>query len=409
MPSEQELLRTLDDEPRVPSTVDVRRAIVAGRRRQVRRRAGYAGAAAVTVLAVAGASMAGRLVSDATPGPAATPRPVASTKAQPKPAYQIPGTPGWTPPPATPPTSCTLDRLEVPDRAKAGLVSNADPSGRYIVGRAYPRGGGYQAVLWDNGKVRKVVLPGDIEESLSDVNSAGLAVGWSWTGKTDADMGPVPYAYQGGRVTKLPGVVRGQAEAVNEAGAIAGEDSKARAAVVWPSATAKPIRLPVPKKAESSTAGDIDEDGTTVGTIDDLTPYVWFSDGTHRPLPLPKGVEGARAFTVRNGWATGIGDTKGNGTAALRWNVRTGEVRVFDQFLVRASTANAHGWQVGTDQKGRGLLVTDSSTVVLPDLAIHRPGELTNIGTTLSDDGRLITGQADEENSDIQAVVWRCA
>ncbi len=412
MPSEQDLLRTLDDEPGTPSTVDVRQAIVTGRRRRTRRRAGYVGAAAFTVLAVAGASMAGRLVSDAAPQPAATPQPAASTAtAKAKSAYTIPGIPGWTPPPATPPTECTLQPLPAGDGAKGGLVSGADPTGSYIVGRTYPRSGGYQAVLWYDGKVREVELPGDLEESLTDVNPDGLAVGWSYTGKTDADTGPVPYAYRAGRVIKLPGVARGHAEAVNEAGAIVGDDVQARAAVLWASVTAKPVRLPVPAGTSTSTASDIDVDGTTVGTLDDEQPYVWFPDGRHRRLALPevggKPVLAARAFTVRNGWATGVGDLQ-DGTAALRWNVRTGEVRAFGEFLIRASTANAHGWQTGTDREGRGLLEADGRKVTLPDLVFHHAGDLTNIGTTLSDDGRIIAGQADARNGEIQAVLWRC-
>ncbi len=240
---------------------------------------------------------------------------------------------------------------------------------------------------------------------------AVLAVGWSYAGKSDADIGPVPYAYQAGRETRLPGVVRGSAEAINEAGAIVGQDDRARAAVVWASTTAKPVRLPVPAGTSSATASDVDEDGTTVGTLDDEAPYVWFPDGTHRRPPLPKVAGGpvpaARAFTVHNGWATGVGDLE-RATVALRWNVRTGEVRVFDQFAIRAGTANAHGWQVGTDSQGRGLLVANGRTVVLPDLAFHEPGGLTNIASTLSDDGRIIAGQADDRKGDIQAVVWRC-
>jgi uncharacterized membrane protein len=218
----------------------------------------------------------------------------------------------------------------------------------------------------------------------------------------------------------------GSASGINDAGAIVGEDEQARAAVVWPSATAKPFRLPVPAGARGATAADIDEDGTTVGTIDDRQPYVWFPGGTHRELPMPDlgggpAVE-ARAFTVRNGWATGVatgaagqdGTRTDQGTgeevkvAAVRWNVRTGEVQVTEDLQIRASTANAHGWQVGTDKQGRAVLIADDRTVVLPDLAGHEAGGLANIANTLSDDGRTIGGQSDDATGTIQAVVWRC-
>jgi hypothetical protein len=213
-------------------------------------------------------------------------------------------------------------------------------------------------------------------------------------------------------------VQRGEASAINDAGAIVGE-SATDGAVVWPSATAKPFRLPTPAASKGASATDIDEDGTVVGNLPLDVPYVWFADGTHRELPLPtidgETAAGARVFTIRNGWATGVADASvdgrkyGSGAAhAVRWNVRTGEARVFGQLEIRASTANAQGWQVGTDKQGRAVLVTDSATVVLPDLAVHTPGNLDNIPNALSDDGRTIAGQSDDKTHTIQAVVWRC-
>jgi uncharacterized membrane protein len=410
MPSEVDLLQSLDDEPTAPSTVDVRRAIAAGRRRRrIRRGAGYAGAAAVTALAVAGASVAGGLVNPARPHAA------------------VPGT-GGKAQAVTPPTSCVLDRLPAPDNAPMALVSGADPAGRYLVGRSYPKAGGYQAVIWHDGTVRKVMLPGDLEESLRDVNSTGTAVGWSYAAGSGADTGPVPYVYQDGRVSKLPGVRRGSAYAINDAGAIVGDDDTGHAALLWPSATAKPVRLPVPAGTSEAIALDIDQDGTAVGTINNERPYVWFPDGTHRELPMPsldgKRAVTARVFSIRNGWATGVatngvggkgdnpktraGKAAGARTGAVRWNVRTGEVRVVGGLDLGTSAVNAQGWQVGTDEQGRAVLVAGAATVVLPDLAGHQPGGLANIATTLSDDGRTIGGQSDDATGTIQAVVWRC-
>nr|BFE70800.1 hypothetical protein GCM10020092_041010 [Actinoplanes digitatis] len=129
----------------------------------------------------------------------------------------------------------------------------------------------------------------------------------------------------------------------------------------------------------------------------------------------------ARVFSVRNGWATGVatdgtgakGDARkkavGGATvaAAVRWNVRTGEVRVFADLTMGATAVNAHGWQVGTDRQGRAVLVADR-TVVLPDLAAHEPNGLGNIASSVSDDGRTVGGQSDDATGTIQAVVWRC-
>ena len=94
--------------------------------------------------------------------------------------------------------------------------------------------------------------------------------------------------------------------------------------------------------------------------------------------------------------------------SAVRWNVRTGEVRTTAALDIGATAANAHGWQVGTDKQGRAVLVTDTATVVLPDLASHQPGGLATIANTVSDDGRTIGGQSDNAAGVIQAVVWRC-
>ena len=429
MPSDADLLKSLDDQPRQPSTVDIQRAIADGRRRRrTRQAAGYAGAAAVTAVAVAGASVAGGVFTDPAPRVAATGKARPSASVPPKPAYTIPGDPGWRAPAATPPTRCTLDRLPAPDGAPMALVSGADPAGRYIVGRSYPRGGGYQAVLWHDGQARKVKLPGDVEESLRDVNSQGTAVGWSYN-----EAGPVPYVYRDGKVAKLPGVKRGSANAINDAGAIVGEDEGAHVAVVWPSATAQAIRLPTPAGTGRAGARDIDEDGTTVGSLDDERPYVWFPDGTHRELPMPT-IGGTRAttarvFTIRNGWATGVAETGGGrdggkpgaeasagagekapapATTAVSWNVRTGEVRTSDEFDLRADAINAQGWQVGLSKQGRAVLLAGAAPVKLPELAPHEPGGLTTIPSTLSDDGRIVAGQSDDATDTIQAVVWRC-
>ena len=440
MPNELDLLMSLDDEPRGPSRVDIQRAIADGRRRRVRHGVAYTGAAAVTALAVAGASVAAGVLRDSPTQAAATGTSGTAVPTPAKAPYAIPGTAGWSVPAATPPTSCTLDRLPVPDNVPAALVSGADPTGRYLVGRSYPKAGAYQAVIWHDGKADTVMLPGDVEESLQDVNSAGTAVGWSFVGGAEEDTGPVPYVYQDGKVSKLPGVRRGSAYAINNAGAIAGDDA-GDAALVWPSAGAEPIRLPLPPGASKAMARDIDEDGTVVGTmtmtgqttpsaagVAPAVPYVWLPDGTHHLLPMPT-LDGepaatASVFRVRNGWAIGVAsrDTRAGATGAagtgdadpaaetraVQWNVRTGEVRVFDDLRFGAETTNAHGWQVGMDRQGRAVLRTDAGTVVLPDLAGHRPGGLSTIATTLSDDGRTIAGQSEDPSGKIQAVVWRC-
>ncbi|GAA0560728.1 hypothetical protein GCM10010172_49890 [Paractinoplanes ferrugineus] len=415
MSSEIELLRSLDDEPPIPSTVDVGGAVESGRRRNRRRGLGYAGVAVLTTAALTGVAVSG-VSSPKTPAKLAA-KPSVSPSF--RPTFTIPGTPGWTAPAAPAPTSCTVAKLPMPAGVPMAIAGAADPSGQYVVGRTYPKGGGYVAALWHGDKITKVDLPGDLEENLSDVNSAGTAVGWSFNAK-----GEVPFVYVAGKARKLAGPANGSAQAINNAGAIVGSDSvggprAASNALLWPSATAKPIKLPVPAGVRDATASDIDEDGTTVGHLDLKTPYVWFPDGTHRKLPLPtyqgKTAVAARAFSIRNGIAIGVADeidgAKGPGKGqmwAVKWNVRTGEATVLDGFDMRPDAINAQGWMVGIDKSGYAILSAGGAPIRLPMIADHKPGDLTNIPNAISDDGRTIVGQSDNANGVIQAVKWTC-
>ncbi|WP_433831440.1 hypothetical protein ACQP2E_13525 [Actinoplanes sp. CA-015351] len=390
-----DLLRTLDDEPDTPSTVDIRRAIAAARRKRALRRGVLgASAAALTVLA----SAAGFVITK----PSAVVPPAVIATSVPAPSA-----------PASAPrlASCVLSRLPVPGKEPMALVSGGDPTGEWIVGRTYPKSGGYQAVIWHDGTVTAVMLPGDLEESLQDVNPSGTAVGWSY----DAS-GPVPYAYRDGKVTRL--AATGSALAVNEAGRIAGDDGKGHP-VVWESVGSPPVRLGVPAGTADAQARDIDLDGTVVGSLGLEIPYVWMPDGTHRELPMPE-IDGkpaaiAQAFDIRNGWVTGMASTKSlkgsRGTApviAVRWNLRTGVTEVVDGLQYPADAVNAYGWQIGTDRKGYAVVLTGDDVVRLPDLASHRQDGTATIASTVSDDGSIIAGQSDDAGGTIQAVTWRC-
>jgi uncharacterized membrane protein len=418
MPSETDLLRSLDPEPPQPSTVDITRAITAGRRRRTHRAVGYAGVAAVTTLAVAGTAIFAGTNRDQAP-PSKTVAAGPSKTAKPKGHFTIPGTTGWQAPAATVPSSCTIERLTVPDGVKMALISGADSTGSYLVGRSYPKGG-YQAVIWHNGKGAKVNLPGDLEEDLQGVNASGTAVGWSYQGKSDADIGPVPYAYANGKVVKLKGG-HGQAYAINDAGAIVGDVGDH--AAVWTSPGEPPVLLPVPDGTQKSTAVAIDEDGTVVGSLDLKVPYVWFADGAYQALPLPlingKKAVSARVFEIRNGWAIGVADAselarsgKAKGAqgnmSAVRWNVRTGETQVVTGWDAMAENLNAQGWEIGITDQGRPALLAGGKRIALPELAKHDAGTLSTIPKTISDDGKIISGQSDDAADVIHAVIWRC-
>ncbi|MEV7623622.1 hypothetical protein [Actinoplanes sp. NPDC089786] len=419
MPSEVDLLRSLSDEPDTPSTVNIRKAMDVGRRRRVRRSAGYAGAAALTAIAVTGTSVAINLAAG---DQAAPPAPEAAAGGKPKPSASAPA----VAPTAKAPAGCVIHRLKPPDNAPMALVSGADPTGKYVVGRSYPKAGGYQAVIWNDGKGKKVMLPGDSEESLQDVNSAGDAVGWSYQGEA---VGPVPYAYAGGKVIKMRGPKYAEPRAINNAGVVVGvangANLSAGAGLRWPSPTAEPVPLPVPAGTTSTRPMDIAEDGTIVGGLNFETPVMWTADGEMRELPMPE-IDGrpaavAQAFDVSDGWATGMASTEkiapGSGGGAksasapifaVRWNLRTGQAQVVKQLKDPADEVNALGWMVGTDAKGYATLVAGGTAVRLPDLGKNPGDGVTTIATTISDDGRFIAGQSDNKDEVIQAVVWRC-
>lgn len=309
---------------------------------------------------------------------------------------------------AAEPTQCVLEVLPIPNGDPMALTSGVDPTGRYIVGRTYPQGGGYRAVIWKDGLPTAVDLPADEEESLADVNSEGTAVGWSYQDLENA----IPYVYSGGQVSALPGVKYGHATEINDAGVILGEDAEG-APLVWPSATDEPTLLPLPEGTRFATANGLDEDGTVVGNLDFEQPYVWFADGTHREIPLPV-IDGVQAESglvgdVRNGWVVGwAARPDGPGSVGFRWNLRTGESRMFDEFPAGADAVTGQGWQVGLAQEFRALYVTDTGAIKLPALFDHPVGGLTNLPDAVSDDGSLVTGQSEDEAGVIKPVVWRC-
>ncbi|GAA2622715.1 hypothetical protein GCM10010399_62450 [Dactylosporangium fulvum] len=401
-----ELLGPLSTDPLQPSSIDVGRAMQEGRRRRARRTAVTSGVAGLTVLAMAGVPVAitsmqktdnSTLVeASASAAPPATAAPSASPPVTAAPSASSP------PPKAPPvPTSCKAERLPIPDNVTMALVTAADPTGRTIFGRSYPQPGTNQVILWRDGKATKIDVPGDAQ-AINSVNAGGTAVG-----ESTVDGKPVAWLFSDGKVTRLPGGDGATAEGINAGNVIVG--SRNRRPLIWRTPASDPVELPLPDGASNGEAHAIDDDGTAVGTITTGTgsvAYAWAADGTGRILPTvgDPGNLGYTAFTVRNGWATGVSTATG-----LRWNLRTGQVEAVPGINIRPSTANTSGWMVGTDMQGRGVLIAAGRTLVLPDVFVHRPGGFSNLPKTISDDGRVLAGQADDTDHVIHAVVWRCS
>lgn len=313
-----------------------------------------------------------------------------------------------------PPTSCAIQRLGEPAGSTLSIVTGADPTGRYLVGRGYPDdpNNNYRrdVVLWDNSRrPTPVDVPG-IDQQLADINSSGVAVGSSYDPDTWGLM--TPWIYRNGKVKALPGVGSGDAVGINERGQIAGNrDGEGDGPVWWPDSKSRPVDLKLPEGAVHGRTHDIDTDGTIVGVVTDADfvdrAYVWRPDGVAKQLPLPSGHGPmSRAFGIRNGWITGLAGGP-DGIVALRWHLRSGEVRVYPEFDIRADAANRYGWLVGSSVKGKGLFVSDTNVLSLPGLADHNE-PLGDIAVTISDDARVIAGQALDSAGNIRAVRWRC-
>jgi uncharacterized membrane protein len=412
------LLRPLDREPAAASTINIDLAMREGRRVRRRRTA----TRAVAAIAAAGLVLVGGVTAVAAlrgpagdPDTTATPDAASASASASTGPSASPSESTWptrrpadpaAPPPV--PTRCTLSQLPVPDGVKMALVTGADPTGRFIVGRSYLGDGDKQTLMWRDGKVQKVPLVGS-EPVLNDVTTSGTAVGLNYF-----DDGPTPVVYRDGAVTRLAldGAKDGEARGINENGVIAGTLDRT-VPVRWAGPGSSPEKLPLPAASRTGQASDIDEDGTIVGWVGDrAAAYVWFPDGTHRELPAPT-ADGKRpteidASSIRNGWVTGTAQYAVGVWRVVRWNLNTGEAAVFPELHIRAYGINKHGWLVASAVGPTGLIRTDTGTVTLTGLSSKSTSAGSVDPTTISDDGRIVAGQADDSSETIRAVIWHC-
>lgn len=297
------------------------------------------------------------------------------------------------------------------------IVTAADPTGRYIAGRGYPKDPlanlDRYPVVWEDGVPRAVDIPG-IDQSVTDLISTGdgVAIGYdeqSWAGQA--------FRYSRGTVTGLPELGEVFRLAINERGDIAGTHHTpegVRPFVVRAAGpSAAPVDLPLPVGTSHGEATDIDEDGTVVGFVGDATgadrAYRWTPEGAGRNLLVPAGTgKDSRALVVRGGWVAGwvAGNNPGE-FLALRWQLSTRDVQAFPRLFTAAAGVNADGWLTGTDQQGRALLVAGDGDLSLPGL-VEDIGMNSDRAEVLSDDGHTIAGQATDNANRLRAVVWRC-
>lgn len=400
------LLEEVADEARVYAVVASAKA--GGRRRRRVRRIVAAGSAAVAVLGVAAATYIG-LGRDSGTIPdvvVASPSPTESGLAF--------------------PTSCTVELLPTPDGyPPKATVTGMDPTGRFILGRAYPGDGRPNVLVWDNGVVAAAHMPGS-EPTLTDVNTAGIAVGYT----VYADDTFQAFFYRDGVLTKLAD--RASAFQINEAGAILGQLGHGTTwqPVVWPSASAQPVTLELPSDLPIAIPVQLFDDGTVIGYATDLTgnvgvrrPVLWHPDGSRVDLQWPAlpGPDGKplsvyRLDPGRGDWA--VVEAYSEQTtfrATYVWNVRTGETRPLAQ---AADLVGARAWSIERGGGSDDSLVSEHRSLTLPRLAGAEHDGVDTRGITLrvtaiSDDGRVIGGYVTDINAtfgydDMRPLAWRC-
>lgn len=338
------------------------------------------------------------------------------------------GTGGPSPSPSTAPpvpVNCRVEKLPVPAGHPRSMVTGGDPSGRFLVGRAYASTGytdRHPLLIWDGDRMTTVDMPGS-DESFNDVNGSGVAVGSSFgTGdRTSA------YVYRDGRLDALRPPAGGAgasvaATAVGEDGTIAGSagDVGQYRPLVWRDTGAPAQPLPLPDGLPSGKASDVDTDGTVLGTVSDLgSPghepvdrgYVWKPDGTGRLLPLPQ-IDGRPAqslwvSTIHQGIVFGRAITRDDRRMTshpLLFDLRTERFTMLSQAF--GLVGNSLGWMV--QEGGRMAVAAPAGRADLPPLtpSAARAGEG---AASMSADGLVIGGHSNDATGQMQAVRWRCA
>ncbi|WP_433063245.1 hypothetical protein [Dactylosporangium sp. CS-033363] len=375
------VFRALDGEPGA-SAVDVMRAVADGERHH--RRVRLAGSAGVAT-AVLGILATGWLVTTGWRGPAA-----------PQPADSMPGAPTA---PASAAPVCRAAQLTTPaGQPPKGVVTGADASGRYIAGRTYPDDNHPSPVIWVDGVPHPVAISGD-DPMLTDVNATGDAVGTSLVHEVFAS-----WVYKGGTVTRLKGNAA-RVVALNDRGTMVG--STANGAARWDSPAAAPVSLPNPVPGWKTTASDIGEDGTIVGTASgggwENVAVLWHPDGRVETLPAPTG-DGAtskdyRGIAIRGDYVLvkALYDQPGGKRfEGVVRNRRTGAMTGTPGLY---TAVNGRGWMAGSSG-----LVTATDKVTLPGLNAGDDPRGSEV-YALSDDGTRLAGQV---GGTPLPVVWTC-
>lgn len=367
--------------PEPPSTVDVGRAVADGRRRvRARRATGVAAVAAGTALAVM-AIPAGLAPRGAGPAPTASVEPHPSV-----------------------PTACTVQTLPLPPGAQSAMVTDGEPSGRYLVGTALINDR-LQSVRWDNGQPSVLPAAGSGEAGVIVVNATETVAFTTVDGESGA---VTSWLRRGTTVTSLPG--RHYVVDINARGDVLGAGKGGDSPVVW---RAGRYDRPEPLSGGPPvTARALDDDGIVVGgaeAVDGQRPVYWSPDGAVHALPTPTGYgPGGVASHVRGGLVAGrinIGPEGTTGSRPAVWNLRTGAVTLVDtpETII---ALNRHGWLVGVAADQKLVAAFGAQPVPLP---LPAGAGDNSRAMSLSDDGRVIGGYAAVGDNRFTPVRWNCS
>jgi hypothetical protein len=404
------LLGLRDDEGGPPS-LDLRAAMRVGRGRLRRRRTAQLSASAVVAVAVVAAAPTTLHLVRGSSHPTASPAAPSTVAASP------------SPPPAGPTSlACVEARLPVPRANQEALVSGADPTGHYLVGRVYENGRPTQVIIWHDGQFKTLAMSG-ADPELVDITPTGVAVGASFP----SGLNSTGWIYQDGRLTKLKGPYGAEPRAIADNGMIAGTETTKDAEtypIVWHSPTSTAVRLPLPGPGWLGDVDDVDSDGTIVGTVrpsvtsDANQAIVWHPDGSYQLLPLPTsvvpGANGMEVHSIRDGAILAAGtvtDKTSKTLTPVLYRLSTGEFTALPGANLFIDAGNARGWISGEGPYGIPTVYTPTTgNVPLPTLVPHdkssRPAAI--VAKTISDDGLIIGGQDVDAKDVIHAVSWTC-
>jgi hypothetical protein len=409
---ERELRDRLEDLEVPPTRVEVDDLLNAGRKREGRRKAGRAAAGAV--LAVGVLMGAPSVLAGAFDNATLDVAPSASTSAS----------PSLTPSPArsksalsrtTPASSirCQVAELPVPKGAKEVEITAVDPTGTYILGHSYSKGG-YHPILWTGGKAEVLDIPGKSVQ-LTDVNATGQVAGM-----IDIDNEDYPFLWQNGSYQMLdlpPGKwhaypepeINARGEVVMNVEPRGNSGGDGSFAVLWKSGSTKATKLPLPTGAN---ALDINDDGTVVGAIYKHgegadTGWVWDQKGHGKELKPDAGQDNSAAYHTQGDWAAGgLWPSMEPGL----WNLRTGEVIHLKtpagadlppalDGVGAADGVNAPGWIVA----GGYVLLADGP------LTLPTAKGTTAFATAVSDNGLVVGMARGGDDKYTGPLAWQCA